>query len=89
MGRDSHKSSFDGLFLSGKSDGVVLPVRICPDFYVPVGMIFDNLKIAIEQYGNRVSIYYCPFSSSCCFCCFCCCCFCFVVVFHYHYFTSY
>lgn len=53
IGRDSHKSVFNGLDLAD-CDAVVLPCEHDGTFGVSLGVSYDDIKKAIETYGHQI-----------------------------------
>lgn len=55
LGRDSHKSAFDGIGLSHNCDGVILPTMMDDDFHISFSIQRDSVVNAISQYGDKVN----------------------------------
>ena len=53
IGRDSHKSVYDGLKLS-KCDGKLIPYDVDIDFQVTLSVSKSNIEAAIQKYGKEV-----------------------------------
>ena len=54
IGRDSHKSVYDGLSL-GQCDAVLLPCEFDQEFGVPLSVNIQSIETAIKEYKNRVA----------------------------------
>jgi len=54
IGKDSHKSVYDGLSL-GQCDAVLLPCEHDREFGVPLGVSIQSIEAAIKEYKSRVA----------------------------------
>ena len=55
LGRDSHKSAYDGLSIAD-CDAVVLPCIIETEFNIPIGsFVYENIEIALQIHKENVS----------------------------------
>lgn len=56
LGRDSHKSAFDAIQLSGCT-AALLPCPVEPQFGVTLGTTLASVKSALDTYGDKVSLH--------------------------------
>ena len=53
LGKDSHKSAFDGITLAG-CDAILLPCIREPMFGISLGVLESHIKQAIDEYRSDV-----------------------------------